>query len=482
MRKTFVFVSLFISTILISNSIHPDDKKMLLLPLEDVIFRARSNDLELKNRSFTLVELKKSKKNIYRSLFPKISTTFGSSDSISEGEEDSRNYNFNVTLHQVVYDQLSSPLLFKNYDISLEESRLEIKEREKDIERQSVNLYLAILLSVEKLKNKREEHLLYERLFELAHEEHRMGMKTLLDLIEIELRLNRVQLDEEELNAQQEIYKKDLFNLIRLDSCKYQIILSDDVDEILSNLLGLDVRISFKELYEYLLSSMDIFKNVDELYHTAVRNDFNVKKMRLSLQKNRVSQKLLAIQFLDNIYLSYGIDFTGEKFFPANTTHTLAVNVLLDFGIVSSDVAVSRSSAENKITESRGAESEVLNTLYPISEGKYLKLESYQTLRKLEDAENEIMKNLQVWNIKMQNLLKTQIVKLKQKDSMSKNEELFKLKLQMGEIKETDYMEFLIKKNDFHLELEEIKYDFIHLIWEFEDLLNIKFEDFINSY
>jgi hypothetical protein len=81
----------------------------------------------------------------------------------------------------------------------------------------------------------------------------------------------------------------------------------------------------------------------------------------------------------------------------------------------------------------------------------------------------------------MQNLLKTQIIKLKQKDSMSKNEELFKLKVQMGEIKETDYMEFLIKKNEFLLELEEIKYDFIHLIWEFEDLFNIKFEDFINS-
>jgi hypothetical protein len=226
---------------------------------------------------------------------------------------------------------------------------------------------------------------------------------------------------------------------------------------------------------------MAIFKNEDELYHTAVRNDFDIKKMRLSLNKNRVNQKLLAIQFLDNISLSYGIDFTGEKFFPANTTHTFAVNVLLDFGIVSSDVGVSRSSAENRITESRGAESEVLNTLYPISEGKYLKLESYQTLRKLEDAEKEILKSLQVWNIKMQNLLKTQIIKLKQRDSISKNEELFKLKLQMGEIKETDYMEFLIKKNEFLLELEEIKYDLIHLIWEFEDLFNIKFEDFINS-
>jgi len=481
MRKTFFFMSLFIFTIFIFNATYPNNRKLLLLPVEDVIFRARSNDLELKNLGFTLIELKKSKKNLYRSLFPRISTTFGSSDSISTGEEDSRNYSFNVTLHQVVYDQLSSPLLFKNYDISLEESRLKIEERKKDVERQSVILYLTILLSEEKLKNKREEHLLYKRLFELAQEERRMGMNTLLDLIEIELRLNRVQLDEEELNAQQAIYKKDLFNLIRLDSWKYQIILSDDVDEILSNLLGLDVRISFKELYEYLLSSMDIFKNEAELYHTAVRNDFDIKKMRLSLRKNRVNQKLLAIQFLDNISLSYGIDFTGEKFFPANTTHTLAVNVLFDFGIVSSDVAVSRSSAENRITESRGAESEVLNTLYPISEGKYLKLESYQTLRKLEDAEKEILKNLQVWNIKMQNLLKTQIIKLKQKDSMSKNEELFKLKLQMGEIKKTDYMEFLIKKNEFLLELEEIKYDFIHLIWEFEDLFNIKFEDFINS-
>ncbi|MBA7613019.1 hypothetical protein ES703_20262 [subsurface metagenome] len=66
--------------------------------------------------------------------------------------------------------------------------------------------------------------------------------------------------------------------------------------------------------------------------------------------------------------------------------------------------------------------------------------------------------------IKMNSLLKSYRIMLKQKDVFQKNEELFQIKLQLGEIKKIDCMDFLIRKNDFFIELEEMKYDYISLI------------------
>lgn len=480
MKKATFFI-LLLSFISISGYAYSKEKKTVVLSIEDVLFHAKDNDLELKGGHFSLRELTKSKKNIYRSFFPAISTTIGSSRILNPGEADTRSYQFNITLEQMLYDQLSSPLMFKTFGISLEESKLKIMKREKDVEQKAVNLCLGVLLGEERLKNKNEEYGLYGRLLELMRAEYRVGMKTMLDVIDTETDLLETELGLEELSAQQLILEKDLINMTGLESSNYQIELNSSADYILSSLFNLNDAVSFEDLYTYLLSMEDKIEDIDALYTIALRNDFGVKKMKLSLMQNRVKQKLLSIQFLENISLSYGIDFTGERFFPANTSHTFAVNLLLDFGIVSSDIKVTESSSEGFKAGSQSAESEVLESLDPMDEGKYLRLESYTIRKKLEATEKEIRKNLEVWSIKMNSLLKTYTIKLKQRDSFNKNEELLKIKLQIGEIKEIDYMDFLIKKNEFLIELEEIKYNFIALIWEFEDLLNMKAAEILGT-
>ena len=246
----------------------------------------------------------------------------------------------------MLYDQLSSPLMFKTFGISLEESKLKIMKREKDVEQKAVNLYLGVLLGAERLKNKNEEYGLYGRLLELMRAEYRVGMKTMLDVIDTETDLLETELGLEELSAQQLILEKDLINMIGLESSNYRIELNSSAAYILSSLFNLNDAVSFEDLYKYLLSMEDQIEDIDALYTIALRNDFGVKKMKLSLMQNRVKQKLLSIQFLENISLSYGIDFAGERFFPANTSHTFAVNFLLDFGIVSSDIKVTESSSE----------------------------------------------------------------------------------------------------------------------------------------
>ena len=114
----------------------------------------------------------------------------------------------------------------------------------------------------------------------------------------------------------------------------------------------------------------------------------------------------------------------------------------------------------------------MLESLDPVGEGRVLRIESYTTVQEIEDAQKEMWKRLEIWDIKINSLLKTYRIKLKQKDVFQKNEELFRIKSEIGEVKEVDYMDFLIKKNDLIIELEKAKYDYIDLIWELENVLN----------
>lgn len=469
MKKAVLIVLIMFS---VSICVHAGERNTVVLSVDDVLFYAKRRDLELRSLSFSQMELVKSKKNLYRSLFPTLSTSFSSSGVTNVGDADSRSYNFNLTLEQMLYNQLSSPVMFKNHALSLEESNVDIEQRKKAVEQKAINIYIGILLIEEKLKNKREKYLLYKKLLELMEEEYSMGMKTVLDVMDTERELLEVELELEELSEEDQILHKDLLNMQGFERNDYIIVLSDNADNILSDMLDLENAGSFEETYGQMLEFRDKIGDLERLYSIALRNDLDVKKMKLILAQNRLKQRLLAAQFLENISLTYGIDFTGEQFFPANTAHVFGVKVLLDFGVFSSDVSLSGSNAGGTRSRSQGAESQVLESLDPVSKGRVLRIESYTTGQEIENARKEMWKRLEIWDIKINSLIKTYRIKLKQKDVFQKNEELFRVKAEIGEIKEVDYMDFLIKKNDLFIEIEEAKYDYIELIWELENVLN----------
>lgn len=471
-RKLVLF--LFVTSALCWHVSYAGEKQTRLLSLEDVLFYAQQKDPQLKTLSFSLKETVRSKKNLYRSLFPSVSTSFSTTNSLSIGEADTRNYAVGLTLEQVLYDQLSTPIKLKNFGITLEEARLKIDEREKAIEQKAVDLYLNILIGEEKLKNKRVELELYTKLLELMRQEHRLGTKTMLDVIDTERELLEAELALEELSARREILYKDLMNLIGFQTDVHTLVLKDDLNHILVSVLSLKGVESFDSLYNQMQWLMQRYLDKDRLYSMARDNNFEIRKKRLALRQNSLKKKLLSIQFLENVSLSYKLGFTGERFFPANTTHTIAVNFLLDFGILSSEVSVSETTSESTKTRAQEAESELLESLDPLGAGRALRIEAYTAAKELEEIEKTLLKSIEVWIIKMESLRKTYAIQQKQKTIFAKNEELLETKLRLGEIKKVDYTEFLIKKNEFLIELEETKYNFISLIWELEDILTSK--------
>ncbi len=457
----------------------PSFTKIVTLSMQEVLSRALEKDIELKSLSFSMTEFVRSKKNIYRSLFPTVTTSMGATRIFAAGETDTRSHDFSLTLDQVLYDQLSTSLSMQNFDLSLEEARLHMKKRRKNIEQQAVHLYLTILLAGEKLKNKRKEYELYEKFLQLMREEYKLGMRTMLDVIDTENSMLETELEMEELAAQNQILRKDLLNFIGLDG-DVSIVLEDTLAGIFSSLFfDIDRTESFDQVYGYMLLNSDIVFNEEKMYLTALKNNFEIKKLKLNQRQNLLQQRLSSMQFLENISISYELDFAGEKFFPANTSHTIAVNVLVDFGVVASNVTVSDSSSESVKSASGTADSEVLGKLNFMNRGRTLRFQYYTTAEQIEQNKKSIRKQIETWNIRMKSLMKAYTIKQNQKELYLKNDELFQVQLEIGSAKQVDYLDFLISKNEFLIELEELRYSFIDHLWKLENILNRKLKHII---
>ena len=486
---------------LFSMKAYGEVRERMALSLKEALTRAEGGDVELKSLRFSLGELVRSKKDIYRNFFPTVTTSLSGSNIVNEGEPDTRSYEFSVSLEQALYDQFATPIMLQNFGFSLEESRVNSEKRKKAIEQNAAGLYLEILLCEKTLVNKREERRLSARHLELMREAYRVGMKTFLDLTETENTLLQVELELEELEAGNRILYKDLQDMLGLGGVGIAIDLVDDIQTIAMGLFysgptreeggrgvsgptrdddpgnGQSETPSFDRMYERLLRLSEGGLDKDRLAPLAIRNDLELKKLSLGIRQNRLKQKLTGIQFLDSVSLGYQVDFTGERFFPANMSHTFSLGLELDFGLVSPEVSVSGSSAKSRRSRSESGESEVFGTLSFMGEGRALRFESFVTSEKIEERRRSVGKVLEVWSIKLQSLLKSYGIKAQQRDLFQKNDELFKLNLEIGGAAEVDYLDFLLKKNEFLIELETLEYDFIRLLWELEGILNIKVSD-----
>jgi len=477
-----LFLSVFFALLIVCSGFS-DEREKLALSIDEVVAVAKERDLKLKGLSFALRELVRSKKNLYRSLFPSVSSELSGTDILNRGAEDTRGYEFSVTLEQVLYNQFSAPMRFQDFDLSLQEARLGLERQRWSVEQNAAMLYLNILLGEERLKSKKEERLLYQKYLELMEEEYRAGLKTMLEVVVTEVKLLEVELELEKFSADNEVLYSDLLHLIGKEECDCDVQLRDRLVDIFSFLFfensreQFDSDLSFEEVYQKIIYLTGNILDQEKLYRIAIQNDFEIKKLGLALRQNELKSKLLAIQFLNSVSLSYEMNFTGERFFPANTSHTIALNIFLDFGLLSSDVSMYRTSSKSMESRSHTSESGVLEKLELIDEGRYLRLESYTTAETLDERKRELRQAIEVWFIKMKGLQNSYSIKMKENEVFKRNDELFKLRVQIGESKEVDYFGFLIKKNEFYIGLEELRYSFITLLWELENLINMRISE-----
>ncbi|MFW6139290.1 MAG: TolC family protein [Spirochaetota bacterium] len=473
MKKVILFVILCL-TVSSAELCYSQERKVLFLSLEEALSYARNNDLELKNLEFSFRELAGLKKNLYRSFFPSVSASLGRSRAVHVGELDTDNYYMGISLEQVIYDQLSLPVRVRRYGFSLKEAKVNIEKRKHVIKRDTTRLYLEMLLGRSKLENKKTEYQLYQDYLELMKQEYRLGMKTMLEVIEVEKTLLETQLQLEQLKEENRILYRDFLDILGLEQKACRVILDDDFKEIFFFLMNMEIKKTLRDVY---LQFMDISSGLIDyksLYAIAQRRDPEIKKLKLDLVQKSLQKKLLSIQFLNNVSLSYEIGFSGEKFPPVNTTHIVGINLLLDFGIISSDISLSGSSSRELRSRSEESEYRILESLDLLGAREQLRITTYTTRGELEKYKKDLLKKIKVWTIKSRAMLRQFEIKLKQMDIFRRNHEIMKLQLELGKVKRIDYTEFCIMRTRLVIELDQLKHDFVRLLWELEEILNIR--------
>ena len=446
--------------------------------IDKAVELAEQNDLELEGLKISLRELLRSKTNIYRSIFPKLKASTSGSKVIQQGETDTTSYTVGLSLEQLLYDQLSTPIKLKGYLNSIEENRLKIDQKEKEVEQKVTDLYLKIIFGEKRLKNSNEKIKLYEKFVGLMNLEYKVGSKTLVDVIEAEKNLLESRLEREELSKNIQISYRDLVNLLNLDSKNVQVTIDHDLKGIYRRVFKNNRIKSVNSLVEHI-KLPDIENQEATLYARAVNNDFKLKKMKISLRNNSVKKKLSNLLWLKNISINCGVDFTGDRFFPVNRTYSIGASILFDFGFLAPDVSVSASNQPGNSTISGSGESEVFSSLAAVKKKNALNIEAHNIKRQIEDRERKIKRDIDVWFIKFNTLIEKYAIYSKQRQIIEKNEAIISLKRDIGEVKPVEYLQFMIEKKDFELKMEELSKDFISLSWEFESISNISIAKFL---
>jgi len=452
----------------------------MVLGLEEAIYRALNTNLEIQDIKNSVKNLSRSRFDIYRSLLPTIETSFSGSRVISRGEEDTENYSVSFSLEQILYNQLKWPARFEALELKLEETELELSVREENLRRRIVELYVSIVFEQKNLNIRANEVKLYENLTELMRLEHELGSKTLLALVQTEKEQLELMLSYEKSIEGKRIKFIDLLHIVGLDETKRAVELDYGMGGIYKVLFGDGVIMSSDDLIrsiDFISGSESVEESLQEI---AIDRDFILKKLKRELKQNRLQRELVRAAWLKNISLSYELSFTGEKFFPANTSHSIGINILFDFLFFSPLLSVNRSSLSYSKTRAYDISTPVADSVVVGSPAKILQQKAQALNRKLQNRKKEIQKGIDVWLVRAKTFLKTNEIYEKREGIIERNGHLMEARMELGEIKPVDYTKFLIEKSNFALEVENLNFEAIRLAWELESLTSLRFGGILN--
>ncbi len=445
------------------------------------------NDFKLGKLKTSLRELLRSKVNLYRGILPKIKTSFSRSKSILVGEADTLNYNFGFTLEQVLYDQLSTPVKIREYHNSIDKLRLQIYQREKEVEAQVIDLYMSLIYGKRVLSNAKKKIEMYDKLVELTDIEYEIGSKTIIDVIEAEKSLLEAKLAREEVLQNRDIAYRNLIDILNIKEKGVNVVLDCNTKDIYKRVFKHSGVISLNTLV-YVLNGIQGINRISEhrdiLYKDAIENSFDIKVLKLQLKNNSLQRKIVNLSWLKNISANCGINFIGDKFFPVNQTYTLGFDILFDFGFLSPEVSVvsSRQAGAKSLTQT--TESDVFDRVAIVGKKEMLNINAHNLKKRIENQKKKIKHDIDVWFIKVNALMNKYQIYQKQKQIISKNEKILLLKRNIGEVKNIEYLKFLIEKENFELKMDELDRDFVNLAREFESIMNIgmdEYERLVNS-
>lgn len=475
----FFYLSFTILLIFINCIFIKAQENYLVVSLDTLIDMAKINDAELISLKYSLIQMVKAKNELIKKLLPSISITSSSSNGIVLDSQDNQNFNFDIKLNEVLFDQISFKLRLLEYQINIKQMQNKIETKVKDIERTCINLYLSLLLMEEKIKSKKMEIELFSKMVSILEEEVRIGSKKPLDLYEGKQKLLESQIELQQLDEEYKLSLEEVYSILKEPDRKKVILFKDTLESFFMLIIsksqtGNSSKIDEMELLKRL-TQIENIKNI--LLTNSFKTNLELKSIELKILQIKSRLEIVKLLFLKNIQLSVGISISGIIFPPVNVTSSIILGFSIDFGIFSGGLNITSSSTPSSNSISSEASLSGFNTFVLPDNEKQLLIELKTTIEKYEQIKGSIEKELDSVIIQFHSKIQKYFLLIDKIQIMQQKKDIIETQLKIGEIKQVDYFNFLKELNSFYLSLLEEKNSMLSLIFKLIDLTQTSIEE-----
>ncbi|MEJ5274035.1 MAG: TolC family protein, partial [Spirochaetota bacterium] len=365
-------------------------------------------------------------------------------------------------------------------NISFHQNKIEIKE--KEIERNCINLYLSLLLMEEKIKSKKMEIELFSKMVKILEEEVNIGTKKPLDLIEGQQKLLESQIELQQLQEEYQLAIEDIYSIMKEPDRKKPVLFKEDLDSLFLFVILQSKNKDFQkqtiEDENLLLNKLLLLENIKPiLISKAFDNNLELKSLQLKILQIKSRLEIVKLLFLKNIQLSLGIAISGSTFPPVNISSNIIFGISIDFGIFSGGVNITENISPSSSSISSESSLSGFNSLVLPDNEKLLLIELKTTTEKYEQMKGNIEKELDSTIIQFHSRIQKYFLELSKKNVMEKKKDIIETQLKIGEIKQVDYFNYLKELNNFYLSLKEDKNSILSLIFKLMDITQCSLEE-----
>ncbi|MGQ9630857.1 MAG: TolC family protein [bacterium] len=267
----------------------------------------------------------------WRALLPQVGVSYSWNKSVGfEGRPDSLQHQLGFNATQPLYDaRLGAGREASEMDIA-------IADIDRDLVAQNIAMsarraYLRVIGAKRRIEMD-EKLLAHGRLLmEITQKEYEIGVTTKLDLLEMQLRLNEVELEMERARNNLQLANLELVKILGLPS-------------------GTPVSVDDKPLADFSYRPLEI--DLEDRISRALERRGEIRRANLNLRKSEISAELERYAFLPRVTLGGSYTLSGDEFPPRDRGWGLSLG--MDFSIYGSGLGGSTNASGETDSKSLG--------------------------------------------------------------------------------------------------------------------------------
>ncbi len=413
--------------------------KLKTIDLETSIFRALYNSSDIQYMRFEQRIADERVKLGLRRFFPILELGFTQSDSVTYGSPDSRIKKLSVGLEQLIYDGGKLAQSYKNQKNELRLNSYSLNLKTEELIFSVINLYTEILRFRLTKEIQRETFQNALKQLEIAQVEHKLGMITELDLLDIKLAVADFKIDLEETEQEE-----------RLLMFQFARILGSPPEET-----PLPAGYINPEYSGFIQCEDDDLSSLSDYYtEKAKKNSLEFMKKSLQVLQSREILRQAKWRWLPQIKANLDLSMSGNRFPLSEPGFSFALEFGFDLPVT--PIQTSSTLGKKDPTErSTGlsVSTQPITNLEGLLSKRIAEINLSKTCSELDDFETDTRFTIKESLVKIDNQRETLALFRKKLKIEKARFKIQKLRMELGEIKRIDLLNSQIELAEHKIEI-----------------------------